>query len=99
MVTAAVPQLNVTTPPFVTAVFSAANVQLAAVPVPTTVVGWETSAGWAPAGSAPVQWVGMVVPPAPPLPVAPPAPPRPPAPPPLPPVVPPLPPPASAVLP
>jgi hypothetical protein len=33
------PQSNVMTPPFVTAALSAPNVQLAAVPVPTTVVG------------------------------------------------------------
>src|SRR5947207_9590843 len=37
--TGAAPQLNVMIPPAVTAVCSAANVQLAAVPVPTTAVG------------------------------------------------------------
>src|SRR6185369_6566174 len=35
------PQLNVMMPPAVTAACSAANVQLDAVPVPTTVVGFE----------------------------------------------------------
>src|SRR5450432_3511004 len=46
MVTAPLPQLKVMTPPEVTAALSALNVQLAAVPVPTTVVGFETSAGF-----------------------------------------------------
>jgi hypothetical protein len=90
MVTGAVPQLNVMTPPRVTAVFSALNVQLAGVPVPTTVVGLETSAGCAPAGSGPLQWVGITRPP--PMPETPPVPATPPVPlaPPLP-VVPPVP--------
>src|SRR5580692_7939772 len=43
IVTGAVPQLNVMTPPFATAASRAASVQLAPVPVPTTVVGFETS--------------------------------------------------------
>ncbi len=38
-VTGAAPQLNVMTPPFSTAALSAAKVQLAGVPVPTTAVG------------------------------------------------------------
>jgi hypothetical protein len=50
MVTGEVPQSKVTTPPLVTAAASAASVQLAAVPVPTTVVGVETSAGVTGAG-------------------------------------------------
>jgi hypothetical protein len=37
--------VKVMTPPFPTAVVSAANVQLAEVPVPITVVGFEMSAG------------------------------------------------------
>jgi hypothetical protein len=45
MVAGALPQLKVMTPPFPTAVLSALNVQLAAVPVPIT-VGFETTAGW-----------------------------------------------------
>src|SRR5690349_6005606 len=57
IVTAALPQLNVMMPPRVTAVCSAANVQLAAVPVPTTVVGLDTSTACAPAGSALLQCV------------------------------------------
>jgi hypothetical protein len=46
MVVGAPPQLKVMTPPLPTAVVSALNVQLAAVPVPITDVGFETSAGW-----------------------------------------------------
>jgi hypothetical protein len=46
IVTAPPPQLKVMTPPWVTAALSAANVQLDALPVPTTVVGFEVSAGW-----------------------------------------------------
>ena len=45
IVTAPSPQLNVMTPPAVAAACSALNVQLAAVPVPTTAVGLEVSAG------------------------------------------------------
>src|SRR5471030_2580175 len=46
MVTAPLPQLKVMTPPWVTAALSRLNVQLAGVPVPTTLVGFETSAGF-----------------------------------------------------
>ena len=46
MVTGSLPQLKVMTPPLPTAVLSALKVQLAAVPVPITEVGVETSAGW-----------------------------------------------------
>jgi hypothetical protein len=46
MVTASLPQSKVMTPALPTAVSSALNVQLAAVPVPTTVVGLETLAAW-----------------------------------------------------
>src|SRR3954469_24514996 len=51
MVTGAVPQSKVMTPPLVTAVLSALNVQLPAVPVPMTDAGFETSAGWPAAGT------------------------------------------------
>jgi hypothetical protein len=61
MVTGALPQLKVITPPLVTAVARAENVQLAGVPVPTTLVGVETSASVAPAGSALLHDVGMLV--------------------------------------
>ncbi|MES1205476.1 MAG: hypothetical protein ABUS79_06020, partial [Pseudomonadota bacterium] len=44
------PQLNVTTPPFMTAVCSALKLQLDADPLPTTVVGVELSAAWPFAG-------------------------------------------------
>src|SRR6185369_7111661 len=82
IVTGAGPQLNVMTPPRPTAALSAANVQLAAVPVPITAVGRDTSAGCAPAGSGLVQWVGITRPLPPPVPVPPvPAPPVPLAPP------------------
>jgi hypothetical protein len=50
MVTAPAPQLNVIAPPAVAAARSASNVQLAAVPIPTT-VGLEVSAAWARAGT------------------------------------------------
>jgi hypothetical protein len=46
------PQLNVMIPPFATALTNAAPVQLAAVPVPTTVVGEDTSSAWPSAGIA-----------------------------------------------
>src|SRR5580692_8089608 len=46
MVTAALPQSKVMTPPWPTAVVSALSVQLAAVPVPITAVGCDTSAAW-----------------------------------------------------
>jgi hypothetical protein len=52
MVTGAGPQAKVMTPPAATAATTAAEVQLAAVPVPTTLVGWEVSAGRASAGIA-----------------------------------------------
>src|SRR3954469_12760723 len=55
MVTFPEPQLKVITPPFVAAACSAENVQLAGVPLPTTVVGVETSAARARAGRAVVQ--------------------------------------------
>src|SRR5581483_9657737 len=74
MVTGAGPQLNVMTPPRPTAALSAANVQLAAVPVPITAVGRDTSAGCAPAGSPLLQWVGITRPLLPPVPLAPPVP-------------------------
>ena len=51
MVTGALPQLKVMMPPVVTAVCSGLKVQLAAVPVPTTVVGCEVSAGCPAAGT------------------------------------------------
>lgn len=63
IVTGFVPQLNVIIPPAAIAVFKAAKVQLAAVPFPITFVGFETLTGWAPAGSALLHEVGMVVPP------------------------------------
>src|SRR5512137_2129994 len=48
------PQLKVITPPLATAAMNAAPVQLAGVPVPTTVLGVELSSGPAPAGTAQV---------------------------------------------
>src|SRR4051812_17553871 len=51
IVTGALPQLNVITPPLPTAASSSANVQLSGVPVPTTVSGAETSADIAAAGT------------------------------------------------
>ena len=50
MTTGADPQSNVTTPPACTAATTASAVQLAAVPVPTTVVGDETSSASATVG-------------------------------------------------
>ena len=47
MVTGAAPQSKVTMPPVATAARRADSVQLAAVPPPTTVVGLETSTGFA----------------------------------------------------
>src|ERR1039457_1493168 len=70
IVTGAAPQLNVMMPPFFTAALSASKVQVPAVPVPITAVGFDTSAGCAPAGSEAVQWVGIVDPLAPPVPSA-----------------------------
>src|SRR5450755_437061 len=80
IVTAPLPQLKVMTPPSVTAVCSAPNVQLAAVPVPTTVVGLEMSAGWPLAGTPLLQEpfglpaVQAGAPPVPPVPLVPAAP-------------------------
>src|SRR5882762_1582216 len=54
IVTAPPPQLKVMTPPFVAAACSRLNVQLAAVPVPTAVVGTDTSAGCPRAGTPPL---------------------------------------------
>src|SRR4051812_42534028 len=51
IVTGSGPQSNVMMPPAVTAASSAANGQLAAVPVPTTVVGCDTSTGMPAAGT------------------------------------------------
>ncbi len=51
MVTGSGPQSNVMTPPWATAWTKASPVQLAGVPVPTTVVGRETSARPASAGT------------------------------------------------
>src|SRR6187549_1960091 len=55
IVTGSGPQLKVITPPAVAAVLSAAKVQLAAVPVPITLVGLETSAACPFAGMALLQ--------------------------------------------
>src|SRR5436190_22796148 len=77
IVTEPPPQSNVTMPPFETAALSASNVQLAAVPVPTTVAGFDVSAGCPPAGTPAAHDVSglpafhgppLVVPPEPPLP-------------------------------
>jgi hypothetical protein len=54
-VTGAVPQLKVMVPPLLTAELSAPKVQLAGVPVPTTVVGFDVSAGVPAAGMAVLQ--------------------------------------------
>jgi hypothetical protein len=51
IVTGSLPQSKVMIPPWVTAALSASNVQLAAVPVPTTVVGLVVSAGCPLAGT------------------------------------------------
>jgi len=61
MVTGFGPQLKVIIPPLATAATKAAEVQLAGVPVPTTVVGLATLAGWAKAGI--VQLVALLCPP------------------------------------
>src|SRR5262252_3618841 len=86
IVTGAAPQLNVMTPPAVAAVCSAANVQLAAVPVPITAVGFDVSAGWPFAGTPALhEPFGLPAPPIedePPLPPAGPVPPPRPLPPP-----------------
>jgi hypothetical protein len=52
IVTGAGPQEKVITPPVATAATTADDVQLAAVPVPTTVVGCEVSTGRPSAGIA-----------------------------------------------
>jgi hypothetical protein len=52
IVTGAGPHENVITPPAATAAITADDVQLAAVPVPTTVVGCEVSTGCPAAGIA-----------------------------------------------
>src|SRR6185295_8881172 len=51
IVTGSSPQSKVMIPPCMTAALSLSNVQLAALPSPTTVVGLETSAGLASSGS------------------------------------------------
>jgi hypothetical protein len=51
IVTGSAPQSNVITPPLLTALASAANVQLSGVPVPTTVSGVDVSTGIAAAGT------------------------------------------------
>src|SRR5947208_2514400 len=51
IVTGAVPQLNVMMPPAATALTTASEVQLAALPVPTTRVGWLVSTACASAGT------------------------------------------------
>src|SRR5438552_8837454 len=90
IVTGSAPQANVMMPPLVTAACSALKVQLAAVPVPTTVVGVAVFTGWPRAGTPALQEpLGLpapleptpVVPPAPPVALLPPAPPLPRAPP------------------
>jgi len=71
------------TPPLVAAACSWLKVQLAAVPVPTTVVGLETSAGWPLAGTPvlhePLGLPALVT--VPPVELVPPCPPEPPTPP------------------
>jgi hypothetical protein len=52
MVTGSGPQENVMTPPFATAAMNASAVQLAAVPLPTTVVGADESSAAASAGTS-----------------------------------------------
>ena len=51
MVTAPLPQLKVMTPPRVAAGLELAEAAFPWLPVPTTVVGLETSAGWPLAGT------------------------------------------------
>src|SRR5262245_37326493 len=78
IVNGSAPQLNVMMPPAVTAVCSAENVQLAAVPVPTTAVGLAVLTACAFAGTpAPHEPFGLPafqVPVPPPLPDEPPLP-------------------------
>jgi hypothetical protein len=52
IVTGSGPQSKVITPPFATAATKASPVQLAAVPVPTTVVGFDTSSARPSAGTS-----------------------------------------------
>jgi hypothetical protein len=52
IVTGAAPQSNVMIPPLATALTTAAEVQLAGVPVPTVRVGWLVSTARAAAGTA-----------------------------------------------
>jgi hypothetical protein len=52
MVAAPGPQSNVMIPPAATAAIKALAVQVSAVPLPTTVVGIDTSSIWASAGIA-----------------------------------------------
>ena len=52
MVAGSDPQAKVITPPCATAATKASPVQLAALPLPTTVVGLDTSSGWASEGIA-----------------------------------------------
>ncbi len=59
IVTALAPHLNVITPPLETAEFKAANVQLEAVPFPTTVVGLEIFAARAELGTPVEHEVGI----------------------------------------
>jgi hypothetical protein len=67
MVTGADPQLNVTMPPAATAALSAVNalglVQLAAVPLPITAVGVDTSTSFPPAGTPVEQLLSETGPP------------------------------------
>src|SRR3954463_15863509 len=52
IVTGASPQANVMIPPAATALMTAAEVQLAGVPLPTTRLGWPVSTGCPSAGTA-----------------------------------------------
>jgi hypothetical protein len=52
IVTGSAPQSKVTTPPLATAATTASEVQLAGVPLPTTVVGRDVSRAWPDAGTA-----------------------------------------------
>src|SRR5437868_14892229 len=52
IVTGSGPHEKVMIPPSATASTKASDVQLSGVPLPTTVVGWETSSGCASAGTA-----------------------------------------------
>ena len=71
MVAGSGPQLNVMIPPAATAAMNASGVQLSCVPVPTTVVGLDTSSSCASLGIGHVPsglpgspgWIGTTVPP------------------------------------